>query len=547
MSNPQKIRLPILQMNAPPALDKPLSLPTAPQRPPDLPKYDRGAVAVGAFRTSSYTIYVDLPGSTEDMLLLHAYTGAYDRVSRRVATYVRALETRHAPRPLYGEWTSEPQPASGEVLAPSDETLTRLRKRGYLTQMSGEEEEIYFCHVAATLHHIALRQRPAYILMPTYQCNLRCAYCFQDHMRTNPSYQHLLRLMSPDMVDRIFKGMAYIEDVHGLAEADAGRRITLFGGEPLLRESRPIIEYILQRAAECSETQVSAISNGTDLDAFEDLLGPQGIRSIQITLDGPAEEHDRRRIYADGSGSFARIARNITMALRRGTAISLRMNIDRANITHLPRLAEEFERQGWTEDSLFSSYVAPIAATNENVSQQSTFDSWELNEALRKLREHHPVIRHIGTHDQGLAERARQIFDERSDPLPNFKTDFCGAHNTMYVLDPFGDIYACWERTGDRSLRIGTITEMGEVLMNSALLEQWRSRDVTTNSVCRKCRYATYCGGGCAILAEEDHGTVFANHCDGFAKRFRASVASAYLEHLSGDHHGPRAERICDL
>jgi uncharacterized protein len=42
-------------------------------------------------RTSSYTIYVDLPGNQNEMLLVHTYTGAFDRVSSRVATYVGSL------------------------------------------------------------------------------------------------------------------------------------------------------------------------------------------------------------------------------------------------------------------------------------------------------------------------------------------------------------------------------------------------------------------------------------------------------------------------
>ena len=35
-------------------------------------------------RTSSYVIYVDLPGNPDEMLLVQTYTGAFDRVSRRV-------------------------------------------------------------------------------------------------------------------------------------------------------------------------------------------------------------------------------------------------------------------------------------------------------------------------------------------------------------------------------------------------------------------------------------------------------------------------------
>lgn len=543
----RQVKLPVLQAGDPLPLDAALAIPTVPYLPDDVSGLRLQSAGSGTLRTSSYTIYVDLPGNAEEMLLLHAYTGAYDRVSRRVATYVRSLEPKQAPRPLYGDWSPEPTSAAGEAPTPSDQTIERLRKRGYLTRMTPAEEEAYFCRVVGTLHLTSLRQRPGYILMPTYQCNLRCAYCFQDHMRTDPAYTHLLRLMSREMVDRIWLGMSHIEAVHGLPPGGKGRAITLFGGEPLLRESRPLIEYIVNLARAAGEPQLSAISNGTELDAYDDLLGPEGISMIQITLDGPPDEHDRRRVYADGSGSFERIARNLSRALELGTQISVRMNIDRGNIDRLPRLAEEFIRRGWTEHPRFSSYVAPVTASNGHVDTTSVFNSWELGEALTALRDDHPEIRHIGTQDDNLLSRARQIFDSRRDPLPQFKSSFCGAHNTMYVIDAFGDIYACWERTGDPGVRIGAIAPSGEVRVHSAMMSMWRRRNVTSNLACRKCRYATYCGGGCAIVAEEHHGTIFANHCDGFAKRFRKSVATAFGEHVSGAAPERRALSICDM
>ena len=49
-------------------------------------------------RTSSYTIYVDLPGNADELLLVHSYTGAFDKVSRKVATYVRSLEQGRPPK-----------------------------------------------------------------------------------------------------------------------------------------------------------------------------------------------------------------------------------------------------------------------------------------------------------------------------------------------------------------------------------------------------------------------------------------------------------------
>ncbi len=58
-------------------------------------------------RASSYLIYVDLPKPAEDVILVHGYTSAYYRASPKVASYIRSLEIRRPPAPLYGSWTSE--------------------------------------------------------------------------------------------------------------------------------------------------------------------------------------------------------------------------------------------------------------------------------------------------------------------------------------------------------------------------------------------------------------------------------------------------------
>jgi uncharacterized protein len=452
-------------------------------------------------RTSSYTVYVDLPGNQEEMLLVHGYTGSYDLVSRRVATYIRSLENKSAPKPLYGDWSPEPK-IDGEIATPTDETLDILRQRGYLTEMSVPEEEEFFVKMATKIHHLQSQLMPSYILMPTYSCNLRCPYCFQDHMRTDPAYGHLLRTIQPEMVDRIFGSMAQIEELHGVpTDADIPRSITLFGGEPLLASSYEIVKYIVEKAQSMGRVNFSAVTNGTELAAYKDLLNPENISSLQITLDGTPDEHDQRRIYADGSGSFEKIAENITMALDLGVWVSVRMNIDRTNISRLPELADEMITRGWNKYKNFSAYTAPVHAANEQTSIKTTFTSWDLDLALDKLRLSHPNMMVINRPDDWLVTKASQIFANQNNPLPSFRASFCGAHNKMYVLDAFGDIYACWEKTGDPKVRIGHVNENSEVIFNEELTKTWRSRTMVSNPVCRKCRYAFSCGGGCAVLA----------------------------------------------
>lgn len=497
-------------------------------------------------RTSSYTIFIKLPDNHEDVLLVHGYTGAYDRVSRGVADFLRSREAKRAAKPLYGEWSPEPDAAAAETV--SDATIDLLRDQGYLTELSPEEEETFFSRLAEKLHERALRQAPSYIFMPTYDCNLRCSYCYQDHMRNDCSFKHLLRSMRRPIVDRIFAALPRIEELHGLNPQKPRRRnFGLFGGEPLLAANRPIVEHILGKAFETSEADFWAVTNGTELDAYRDLLGPAGIARLQITLDGPPREHDKRRIYADGSGSYERIAANITLALELGVAVSVRLNVDRNNLGDLPTVADEIVARGWDRCTGFGVYTSPVRAGNGKTDAGSTLSSWDLDRALTRMREEHPSLRVLARPDEGLRAKARRIFDDSREILPSLRPSFCSAHDRMYIFDPFGDIYTCWERTGDPNVSIGKVTPEGDVEFRFDQMKVWRGRTVASNPVCRRCRFALHCGGGCAILALDQNGAFNSNYCDGFAARFKASVAEAYLEHVSGVGPAAVQERVCDL
>lgn len=475
-------------------------------------------------RTSSYIIRANLDTPDGEVLLIHGYSGAYDKVSRRVAAYLQSREAA-APAPLHGTWGVE-QPIDVPAEKPSEEIIKALTKRGYLTTMTIEEEQALFSRVAVKLHARSMRLAPEFVVMPTYSCNLRCPYCFQDHMRTDPTYRRLLATMSTEVVDRMVMAMEKLEALHGVAE-DGSRTVVLFGGEPLLAEHRPVVEYILRRAGERRRTRFSAVSNGTELDAYADLLGKDGISLLQITVDGVAAIHDRLRVYPGGAGSFERIAENITLALHRGARLKLRVNVSRANIDGLPALASEITDRGWASEAGFSAGVTPVYRESGG---PDTIHSWELVKLLDEMKKQSPEVSIFHHPNDSMKSKALSVVQRRRDPLPDFTASACTAHSTMYVFDPFADIYACWERTGDPDIRIGRVAESGEVLMRKSAFESWRSRSVVSNPVCRQCRYALYCGGGCAAHAEAQNGSIHSNHCDSYAQRFRASAIAAYNE-----------------
>jgi uncharacterized protein len=486
---------------------------------------------VPELRASSYTIYVDLPDSADQMLLVHGYSGAYDLVSSSVARYVRSLEPRRVPKPLYGQWRDLPVDVEIPV-RPGDATISALTRRGYLTELTLDEEHTFF-QTVADKHHQAAQKALTWVFMPTYDCNLRCFYCFQDHMRTDPRYVRLLRSMTPALVDRIFTTIRRLEDEHGVSDIPGRQRdLGLFGGEPLLAQNRPLIEHIMAAGGD-TPWSMWAISNGVQLDAYADLLGPDKIATIQITLDGPPAEHDARRIHEDGTGSFEAIARNVDMALERGVLIQARMNIDRSNVDDLPELAREIIRRGWSDQRGFRAYTYPVHAANDKTAKATTFNPWELDLALNELRVTYPEMKVIDRPDDRMRNSAARVFRDQAEPP--LRAEFCGAHAGMYIFDALGDIYACWERTGDEKIRIGRVLADGTPEMNAPIRADWRTRSVATVKACSHCRYALHCGGGCAVLAESDRGRMDFNHCDGFANRFRAMVAEAFEAYRAGE------------
>jgi uncharacterized protein len=145
-----------------------------------------------------------------------------------------------------------------------------------------------------------------------------------------------------------------------------------------------------------------------------------------------------------------------------------------------------------------------------------------------------PLLELIETPDDSMKRRSLALFQHPEiDPIADFKANFCGAHSGMYIFDPFGDIYACWEKMGDPQIRIGRIGSDNKFVFETPMLQKWRSRTVATNPTCESCSYALQCGGGCAVLAEAKNGEYFSNFCDGFGARFKSAVADAYETFLT--------------
>ena len=119
-----------------------------------------------------------------------------------------------------------------------------LRSRGYLTTLSYDAEVDAFVEYVNRLHKKNRTSGSSGFVMlaVSYDCNLRCPYCYQNELRDRNG--PFLRSMSPDFVDTLFT-----KTIPALYGTTANRlQISLYGGEPFTPENVPAIEQALYYA-----------------------------------------------------------------------------------------------------------------------------------------------------------------------------------------------------------------------------------------------------------------------------------------------------------
>ena len=151
-----------------------------------------------------------------------------------------------------------------------------------------------------------------------------------------------------------------------------------------------------------------------------------------------------------------------------------------------------------------------------------------LADILWEQRKRDPALSIFETQDMDLKRKFSNVF-RTGKPIP-LKPSFCGANKGMYILDPLGDIYTCWDMVGQVNNRVGKY--FPNLVFDSRNLNGWLQRTVATVPGCTNCKYALFCGGGCAARAFRRKGSLKAPHCDGYPALFRRHLSDEYSSYV---------------
>ena len=114
---------------------------------------------------------------------------------------------------------------------------------------------------------------------------------------------------------------------------------------------------------------------------------------------------------------------------------------------------------------------------------------------------------------------------------------YCGATGGLYVIDPFGELYACNDTLTDPSCVIGYVDIKKGLFILNENHDKWKKRTVASMPYCKTCPYLLFCGGGCAGQARlSGNNGIYSSFCMDFKTIFRQVATEVCEEYLSKDN-----------
>lgn len=293
-------------------------------------------------------------------------------------------------------------------------------------------------------------------------CNLACKYCFELDGRNR---QHMSKKVAR-------RGLEYLSE-NALKNGERHFSAMLFGGEPLLQPD--IVEEIFSYGVELARRRnlrfsASIVTNATLLTPkIKTILNKYKNAvdlSVQLSIDGVKEVHDRYRVTRDGRGSFDIIEKNIPewKAL-------FADNIDRLNVhgccnkDTLPRLYENyiFFREEWDIPRI---WFMPIHSEEWDDEDVKVYE-----EQLNKIADY---ILERCKKEGNYQEVINYAPIDRCLRPDRFASSPCGAGKNFVTITATGEIYPCHQiyfNDPEKITKVGDIWEGIDELKRNLFVE----------------------------------------------------------------------------
>lgn len=327
------------------------------------------------------------------------------------------------------------------------------------------------------------------VLLPTLECNFRCWYCVQNHVKGK---------MDESMVSRVCNHIKHMI----ISEKITSLNVDWFGGEPFLyfeKVIKPISEFAKQICKEYDIPFFSTTTSNAYLvtpDIIEQILD-YNFTSFQITIDGDRDHHNKTRV-SKKSSSFDTILNNVNYLCSKieDISITLRINYDDKNLYPAIIINQ-------INEIILSSNKHKITFLFRKIWQvaQVKDDRSKLKEALKLLT------------DLGY----KNAVDFNSNYVP------CYASQKYYNTISFnGNVYKCTAKNSMHENSLGHLNEDGTIKWKIDDFERkYYKQPLFENDKCLKCKYLPLCMGPCSRRLEDNELKKPKFYCTGRANGFK--------------------------
>jgi uncharacterized protein len=301
------------------------------------------------------------------------------------------------------------------------------------------------------------------IINSSEQCNLRCVYCYETftlgHMKSDIA-SGIIRLVERRVAD----GLGWLE-------------VDFFGGEPL--GAWNTIKYITRNIYElCQRNDVKLVGGMTTnstllhLDRFEWLV-QHGINAFQITLDGPPEIHDVRRVSALKAGSFDVIWQRLAMMKASNFAdldVLIRIHFDASSwpmLVKQPSFVDTIIETFVRHDTRFRLHFNPIGKWGAG--------SAEGIEYFSSHKDEHAALQNLlaRASEAGLDPiQVPQLGDGPATGESGHAVCYAARANA-FVIRSDGAISKCTVAFDDDRNVVGRLTKEGDLIIDHELHTPW--------------------------------------------------------------------------
>jgi uncharacterized protein len=406
---------------------------------------------------------------TGDVVVINTMSGShvlFPKAHRRTATRLLTQDR------------IEPDDMDGDL-------VRRLAEVGLVVPVdSNERRQLRFLQAQSGARSLQL------IVLPTEKCNFRCVYCYEDFVKGKMS-----------------RGLRAGLKAFAITQSASLESLALdwFGGEPLLafdvmRDVLPDVNAACERNSCALHGHITTNGYLLTHDIAEQLLDWQ-VDSFQITLDGPREEHNKRRqlhkhrLIGDGAderhGTFDQIMENVhaLLAQRRLFYLQLRTNYD---LNSLPTM------DGWIsqladlvgDDARVRVDFCPIWADPDNV---------EVSMAVGKEKQRTYAELLAAAHAKGLRTDAPGYL--RLGGLVCY-----AAKANSFVVRSDGALNKCTVALDADYNDVGRLREDGTIELDVDKLAKWTSSGLEEDTTCQGCAMSAACqGNACPLDRFENH------------------------------------------